>query len=152
MLDSKGRILGKVSIVDLFIVLMIAAIIPTFISRETPKPITMELSIDALEDFTVRFIEVGDSVLEHNSGVRLGSVVDINIDDSRQFSRNSEGQLVSSNLNNFYAVDITTEFMGYPLDNGILVEGHIFTVGEFMVTRVGGANLFLRISGITVGE
>ena len=160
VIDSKGRILGKVSVVDLFVFVVIAFIVVFGIFQvgndqgigifEPMSTITMRLSIDALEDFTADFLQVGDPVSEHNSGVHLGSVTNIDRGDGIQFSRNSDGMLVRSNINHFSAIEITTEFMGHQLENGILVNGHTFLVGEQRVIRVGDTNLFLRISGISI--
>lgn len=160
IIDDKGRLLGKLSIIDLFVFAVIASIIAFGIFKignsrgigilEPMRPITMRLSIDALEDFTADFLRIGDPVANNDSNVQLGTVTNIERSEAQQFSRNSEGQLVLSSVNNFSHIEITTEFMGHEFENGVLVSGHTFLVGQFMVTRVGDTNIFFRISGISV--
>jgi len=161
MIDKQGKILGKVSVIDLFVLAMIIAIVLFGVFRlgntqgmgilQTAQPVTLGfVTIDPTEDFTARVIRVGDPVVEHEAGARLGHVTAVSKQVTMEQHPNVDGIMTASPLHGYYQVNITTTLHGYPVDNGLRVMGHLFLVGDEIVIRAGDANLFVYVSEITV--
>ena len=163
MIDKQGRLFGKVSVIDLFVLAMIVAIVLFGVLRlgnnqgmgfmQTAQPVTLGFTtVDPLEDFTARVIRVGDPVAEHDSGAQLGRVTEVNMQVTIEQHPNADGIMTASPMYGYSRVDMTTNLYGYPVDNGVRVMGHTFLVGDEIVIRAGDANLFVYVSEITVGR
>lgn len=161
MIDKQGKILGKVSVIDLFVLVVIIAIVLFGVLRlgntqgmgflQTAQPITLGfVTVDPTEDFTARVVRMGDPVVEHESGARLGNVVAANKQVAVEQHPNADGIMTTSPMYGYSRLEVTTTLYGYPVYNGVRVMGHLFLVGDEIVIRAGDANLFVYVSEITL--
>ena len=162
MIDNKGRIFGKISIIDIFVVAMIIFIVLFGVMRignargigrfEPPVSISMTFMVEELEDFTAHRVRMGDPVSDNHTGAEFGNVQSIVREPRIEYNPDASGVLVPSIKPYFYHFEVTTIFEGHRFHNGILVDGHTFFTGEQMVARVGDTSLFIRVSDITVHD
>lgn len=160
IIDNKGRLFGKVSIVDLFVLIVLGSIIAFGLFKignsrgigitEPMRPVTITFFIEALEDFTADVLKIGDPVADNFTNVEFGNITQINRGQAIEFNPNHEGILVPSKVPGFSSLEITSQFVGHEFENGVLVSGHTFFVGESIVIRAGNANIFFRISSINI--
>ena len=162
MIDKKGKLFGKVSVIDIFVLAVVVAIVLFGVLRfgnahgvgilQSPQSITMGMTIEAVEDFTANVLRIGDPVAANHFNVELGNIVTLYRDVATEQHPNAQGIMVTSPLGGFSRVDITTTIYGYPVANGIRIMGHTFLVGDELVIRAGDANLFMMISEISVNN
>ena len=159
LLDKKGRIFGLVSIVDIFVVLVVGTIGAfAFFSLgggvgvfETPAEVTMTFTTtQGLEEFTANSVFVGDTVSDHGTGINFGEVIHIEKTPAVEYHPNRQGIFVPSVREGRYDVNITTRFYGFPVENGVWINGNIQSVGRQTTLWIGDTSIFMRISGIGV--
>ena len=160
MINKQGKLLGKVSVIDLFVLAVILAIVLFGMLRigntsgigvgQQPSSITLSLAIEELEDFTANVLRIGDPVAANDFNAELGNIVYIDRRPALGQHPNVDGVITTSPMEGFSRVEITTRLYGHPFENGVWVMGHTFFVGEILVIRAGDANMFMTISEITV--
>lgn len=160
IIDNKGRLFGKLSIIDLFVLVVLISIVIFGLLKignsqgigimEPMRPVTITFFTEELEDFTADTLKIGDPVADNHTNVEFGTITQINRGESIDFNPNSDGILIPSSKAGYSSVEITTQFMGHEFENGVLVSGHTFYAGEQIVIRAGDANIFLRISSINI--
>lgn len=155
MIDEKGKIFGKVSLIDIFVVVTISLIalfgvfafggqgVSVFAQ---PIPIEISFLIENLETFTADSISIGDPVIDNHTGSDLGFIINIDRTPTIEYHPNASGVMVPSYLPNHYRVEVTSRFYGHNWHNGIWVNGTTFFVGETIVIRAGSTNIFTHIS------
>ena len=157
ILDKKGRLFGLVSIIDIFVLGTVGLIGAfAFFSLgggvgvfETPTPITMTFTTtQGLEAFTTNSVFIGDTVSDHGTGIRFGEVINIEKTKAIEYHPNRDGIFVPSEREDRYDVNITTRFYGFPVDNGVWINGNIQSVGRQTTLWIGNTSIFMRISHI----
>ena len=167
IIDKKGRLFGKVSVIDLFVVVMIALIVVYGVFRfgnsrgigifETPRKITLTITTDvpgevqaAVEAFTATRVQIGDPVAVVGSGVDWGSVTDVTVEPFIDYNHDHNGIMVGSPIPDRFLLTVETVTEGYDFQNGVWINGHVFLIGETQVVSVGDTNIFISIKDIVI--
>jgi len=121
MIDDKGRLFGKINLIDLFVVLVLVIIISGFafktlssgetvtVTNDTPIEVTFK--VVKVRDFTVNAVEAGDSIYERN-GQKLGEVTEVRTPPAREILSRSDGSSVYAEVENRYDMLITVRGAG----------------------------------------
>lgn len=159
ILDEKGRLFGIISIIDIFVLIVVGTIIYVLVFNvgsgvsvfDSPRPITMTFTTtQGLEDFTANSVFIGDFVSDHGTGVSFGEVVSIEKTEAIEYHPNRNGVFVPSVLEGRYDVNIITRFYGFPVDNGVWINGNMQSVGRQTTLWIGDTSIFMRIANIDI--
>lgn len=156
MIDKNGKIFGIVNVIDLLVVLLVVGAAVFILSRRGageaatgPEGMfTMSFTNFVVDDFVVDHMNIGDSVLNEGRTVDFGTVIDLDRGPSVEFHANSNGILVETSRDGFSSITVTTELPAQAFDNGIIIGGNRFAVGQSVTLRVGNTIFFPRISNI----
>ncbi|MCL2610214.1 MAG: DUF4330 domain-containing protein [Defluviitaleaceae bacterium] len=157
MIDEKGRLFGKVSLIDCFVVITVALIIAFGIlafgdqrigAFASPIPIEISFLIENLETFTADSVFIGDPVFDNHTGASFGNIINIDRTPTIEYHPNALGIATPSYLPDHYQLEITTRFYGHNWRNGVWVNGQTFFVGETIVIQAGNTNIFTNISNL----
>lgn len=157
-IDNKGRLFGKVSIVDILIVLVVviaaAGIGYKFKSSPLLKQDKLEvvLFIEEAPEYTAPAIKVGDTIREVAKGGTLGTVTDIVVGDSIAYAANDQGQYVKSSKEGYKSIKITASALGTFSSNGVKFNNADYYIGSNYEFRVGNVALYGRIMSISKKE
>lgn len=133
MADNKGKIFGKVNIVDLFvIIIIIAAIAFTYFkfnmsehSDVTSSNVKAEYTfmINSLRSFSVDAFSVGDKIYDDENGKCIGTIKDIKTKDAYDYITKTDGTVAYSKLPERYTVELCVEVEAVLNDKGLIVNG-----------------------------
>ena len=157
-IDSKGKLFGKISIVDILIILVVviaaAGIGYKFKSSPLLKQDKLEvvLFIEEAPEYTAPAIKVGDSIREVARGGTLGTVTDIQVGDSIAFAANDQGEYVKSSKEGYKSLTITASALGTFSNNGVKFHNADYYIGSSYEFRVGNVALYGKIKSITKKE
>ena len=131
LIDSKGRIFGKLSIIDMLIILILAVLLIGIFVRsfvlETTATNTPDITfhykakISSVSDRIVDEFQVGDAIYNDASGEFYGTIVDVEVTDAVVWVANSEGQQVQTTYPDKSDVYITVEATGIVSDGRYLI-------------------------------
>ncbi|MCL1877832.1 MAG: DUF4330 domain-containing protein [Defluviitaleaceae bacterium] len=160
MLDKKGRLFGKVSLIDLFAVIIIAAVIAVvyfnvgggrpivgaeqYVLITFFNPVLHDFTVDAAEEAAER----GLPVIDDANGVFLGNVVEVVRGDSISVMPNVHGIETVSHMPGHSSVYITSRVNGRLSDGAVVLGGNIYAVGSEVIIWAGSAKTMLHISEI----
>lgn len=158
IIDKKGKLFGKLNIVDLAIILIvIVALVGVgykYTQSQTVSPLTktndaiITFTESERVDYAVTAIKEGDLVRDRVSGVVLGNVEKIVTAPSVVVVYTSEGEPVSTTRPGYLYYDISVKCNGILTDTGITIGGTEFYVNKQNEVRFGISNLYPRISNI----
>lgn len=163
IIDKKGKLFGKVSIIDLLIVVVVIAailgVLYKFNQSSTVTPfsdkdkIEVKLQTDDVEKFAIDAIEIGDTVKDWNSGVVLGKLVDFKVGESKLEYYDDQGQVVLSSRDDHVSVELFVEGEGIYSESGTTSFGsNSYFINRSMEIAVGDVILWIRISEINLAE
>ncbi|HOM02318.1 MAG TPA: DUF4330 domain-containing protein [Acetivibrio sp.] len=157
IIDSKGKLFGKVSIIDILVlVVLVAGIFGVWVKffktgSVTPIAVKSESYIVGLyweesPEFAVKAVKVGDIARDFDRGAVLGKVTDVQIADSISFVKTDDGRVVASSTPGYVSYHITLEATGTPSDlGGVIFDGMDYQIGKSMTVKVGSAIFMGRI-------
>lgn len=156
IIDSKGKFFGKVSIIDIIIVLVVIAAIAgvgyklrqsnTIILTTKPDKIRLTFFNDESPEYAVKAVKVGDVVKDFEQGAVFGKVIeDIKIDKAlsyTEFSEYVDGEWVIGSRPGYCSYYMTVDGEGVINSNGGVNFGGVnYYVGR-TVTMIVGNNVF----------
>lgn len=158
IIDKKGRIFGKVSIIDVFIVVLVMAVLAgawyRFTKSKTPTPfvktdkIRVEFFVEEMPDFAVNAVKIGDPVKESVQNTGLGRVVDIKKDSAIRWVETDKGEYVKTSREGYLSALVTIEAQGFYGSNGVSINNVDYYIGRTLTLYVGNAALYGRISAL----
>lgn len=165
-IDKKGKLFGKINIIDFLILLVLVVAIAVVGIKVMKKDVIMgdsqtlemQFYIEEVDGWVAENVKVGDTLHDGTYDQNLGKVTDVEIGEAKTWGLNAEGQYVLSTRKDangedlFVSMIITGEVKGTKTEVGAEVDGKRYGVGHSMVLYAGDAKLYLRIKDITVKE
>jgi hypothetical protein len=157
MIDKNGKIGGKVSIIDLLIVLVLLAALAfvgyRFIKKDRSGVINTQdyyLSMTGSEvsNFVVENVEMGARVLDEAENNVLGYVTDVQTGPGYHYGLDDDGQTAAIFPEDYSSITVTCKGTGTLDPNGLLLGGTRYGIGHTFVVYVGDCKMYLRISGL----
>lgn len=163
-IDGKGKLFGKVSVIDALIVLVVLAVIAgvgyKMTRSSTIGPFTPTASDDIqivfyaeeAPEFAAKAIKNGDLCKDQERNVSFGNVTDIKMDKSVSWVESDKGEYVAGTKAGYSAVYVTAEGKGIYRDTksyaGVTYGGADFFIGKTTNLIVGNTIFQCRIYDI----
>jgi len=136
MIDNQGRIRGRVSIIDIVIVVAILALVAGFVYRRaTPhisdifrseEPFYVTFEVNRIRGIiTEDSVIIGESIFrQHATHHALGTIVHIEHLPATEIMRRTDGTAVLATMEGRYSLRITIEATGNITPSGYFVNGN----------------------------
>ena len=155
MIDEKGRLFGKINIVDLLIIIIIlAAVCFVGIRYIIPKPQDPTEKFELLlychdtPKFTAEQIEVGSRVWDQSYDVVLGTVKSFEILPLMDAVTGQDGKLHSIESDWLCSVTMVLDAEGVRDEFGVRINGSLYGSGHTMTVYAGDAKMYLKVQEI----
>ena len=157
MIDKNGKIGGKVSIIDLLILIILIAAIAfvgyRFLTKDrsgvvSTQDVYMSFTGTEAPQYVVDALELGARVIDDTENNVLGYVTDIQTGQGYHYDVDREGKTVAIFPEDTASVTVTSLAHGTYDGNGLLIGGTRYGVGHTFVVYVGKCKLYLRISAL----
>ncbi len=139
IIDNKGKLLGLVNIIDLFVLLTLLLLISAVALRFTglrdmrheigSMPVTVIAIINEVREETLEAIQVGDVVRDAVGGQIFGTVVEKEWEIHLKQTSTADGRIVWAEVPERYTVYLTIDARGHDLGHVIRVASHELRVG-----------------------
>lgn len=134
MIDNSGRIKGKVSIIDIILVVILAVLAVGFVRTHLSEriqgvvapqtPIELVVTGDGLRRMIVDTVDVGDVLFRNHDRQPLGTVTSIEITPSFDHFHHSDGTATLALSEGRYTIRITMDAVGTVRENvGYFING-----------------------------
>ena len=160
MIDEKGRLFGKVNIVDLLIVIIILAagaflgmklLGPDSAVANTQK-VRVTLYCEETPNYVAEQLEAGAEVWDSENNVTLGSPTDWRTGDSKSAVTDVPGKVVEIPREDYCSATLVCEGEGVMGTHGVTIGGTLYGAGQSMSVYFNDCKLFLRVQSIEVIE
>ncbi len=133
MIDNKGRLFGKLNIVDLLIVILVVVAVCATVYKfgfsehsdvnESNTRIEYVLKAKGVRGFTVDSIKIGDSIYDEETDNLLGTITAVEAKDAMDYVLKADGTTVYTSKPDRYDAYITVESDARILDGGYFTGG-----------------------------
>jgi len=157
---KKGRLFGKVSLVDVILILAVAAAavfvvnglgVNRIITPGGADVTYISFHTEQAPDCVTGFLPVGGRVMDEAKGVDLGRITNVIINEGYDYHPNEQGQMVKSAKYGYSELTITSAVRGVMDERGLWVDGNRYIVGHSMSVIAGDAIIYMRVSGLEGG-
>lgn len=159
LIDSKGKLFGKISVVDILIVVIIlgafAGVAYKLKKSNVVSPLAKAYTIqtvlytDATTESSAKAIKEGDTVKDKVTGATLGKVTKIDIGPSIIYGIDAQGKVVASQKPGYVSVKITVQGKGTYDEMGATFGSSNYYINKAMYeTRVGTSSFSIIIADI----
>ena len=158
IMDKKGRLFGRFSIVDLIIVVVVLAAVAgigyKFTKSNTATPFT---KLDDLEivfyqeeapEYAAVAVKKGDIAKDSIQGSLLGNVTSVKVDKSVSWGVDAAGKFVSSPKQGYSSIYVTIDGKGLYGTNGVTIENSQYFIGRYTEVKIGNAAFAGRLYDI----
>ena len=130
-MDKNGKIGGKVSIIDILVIILIIVVIGGIAVRygsgittavESDKQFEYVLKVENVREYTVKALERKGNVTDKKSEKNLGEIVDVKVEDATLQSTTAEGKIKNPKLPDRYTCYVTIRATGKESDNNYILE------------------------------
>ncbi|MBQ6893019.1 MAG: DUF4330 domain-containing protein [Clostridia bacterium] len=157
LIDEKGRIGGKFSIIDLLVILLIiACVFAVVIKMQTTedvrggdRTITCEVRVEYIRDITVNAIKSVSEVIDAETEKELGEILDITTTPARLIMQVNDGSYTFVEYQDRYDAIVTIEAEGTETNDGYYTtSGRQLMVGETIGISNGNVQFFGEIISV----
>lgn len=150
IIDGKGKLFGKINIIDVLIVLVLVFAIwgvgykvsksnggiGGVITGSSGNKVIMTFYGEEAPEFTLKSISQGDLVRELDNNLSLGNVTSIKIQEGVAFVQTEHGY-VKSSRDGYSSYYLTVEGTGGINDLGLSIKGVEYQIGKELTIKVG---------------
>ena len=139
-MDKNGKIKGKVSIVDIAVILLVIVVIVGIAARygnkitnavKTDKQFEYVLKVENVRQYTVDALKRMGNVTDKKSEKNLGEIIDVTVENATQQSTTASGEVTMTELPERYTCYVTIRAVGKESsDNYILDDSTELSVGR----------------------
>lgn len=156
-IDQKGKLFGKINIIDLAIILVIVAVIgvlgfkflaPAQSGGVSQGVCEVKYYIEEVSDFVSEKVNIGDKLMDEAKNVSLGVITNVELSDAVSYGTDAQGKWVKSSKPDYKSMIITSEVNATKYDHGMIVGASKYYVGHTFVLLAGEAKLYLRVYDI----
>ena len=157
MIDKNGKIGGKVSIIDLIILVLLLAVLAfvgyRFLTKDrsgviNTQQVYMSFTGTEVPKYVAENLEIGARVLDDTEHNVLGYVTDVQTGRGYHYDVDKNGETVALFPEDSASVVVTSLAEGTMDGNGVLIGGTRYAIGHTFVVYVGNCKLYLRISAL----
>jgi hypothetical protein len=163
-MEQKQRF--KFNIADIAILFIIIAAAAFFVNRYAIRPgsaadpsrqlYPFEMVLDSFDLSNDRFegkIKEGDTLIDRNTGVRIGKITSIETKETRTYAETAEGEIKLAPRELSSWLTLTVEGKGFRhKDGGLVIDAlHVYSNKEHELT-INDSAFFLRVVSFVIGE
>ena len=136
IIDEKGRLFGKISIIDVFVIILVlalgAAIYMRFFAKNetavtSEVEFTYQLKVESVRISTAENVRAGDKVFATDSGAYMGTITDVEVTNAVVELPKSDGTFAASETDARRDVVMTVQ------GAGIISNGRYFADRNFEI-------------------
>ena len=128
LIDNKGRLFGVISVIDIVVILAILILAIAFYMKffvlestssvtNPDQPITYEVTVNAVRDYTVNGLKEGDTLYDGDGTMAaIGTIRDIRVSDAVVVTEKMDGTYVEASKEGYYDVVFTVDAQGSVVD------------------------------------
>ena len=165
IMDKNGRFFGKVSVIDVLLIVLILGLGAGFGYKKLSAPAERIIRsntkfyatfvVEKIRDFSVEAFEAGDALYEQYGQQPLGKVVAIRTEQARDVLKMPDGTAIYAPMEDKYNLYLTIEASGSVNESGYYFNGNTqLAVGSDLMVQTNMVLCSMRVHwlGLEIGE
>ena len=161
-IDEKGKIFGKVSIVDLFVILLLIACFAAVglklhtaqTVRGGDRVIEYSVIVENIRDVSINAInQKYDDIIDAETKYDIGEIIDVQTSPARVLVQTNDGDFQMTEYDNRYDAVVTLRTNGTETDDGYYASsGRQIVVGDSLGVNNGYVQFFGEVISVSISE
>ncbi len=162
IVDEKGRLFGKINLLDILIVVIIIGVVVAVAYKlnnsKVITPFTQKdkivtvLTADEVIEEIASTLNVGESVRDRVTGASFGVVKSIEVNPSISYTSNSNGEIVKSTRPGYKSLIITVEGEGVYSNSNVTFGNNDYYINKQYEIRIDNTSIYFRVQNVTKAE
>ena len=151
---KKYRIFG-INVIDLLVILVIIAAVLLVAYKflglgkdNSLQNVEIVFKADEVSDFVIDKLKEGCRLYDDEESIDLGTCTSFATGPSESYGTNLEGEFVLSSKPYYQSLYLNGNVMAKMGPNGVIVGGHEYCIGDFIILRAGDAKLYISVYDI----
>jgi len=133
MIDEKGRLFGKISLIDIFVILAVIVFAVGFVYNRTSQdvqriimadtPMHVTFLVENVRDLSLGAVQEGDIIFRQHERIPLGTVTNIETSSAYDIITRADGTAALAPVEGRYNMYITLAATGSITDRGFFING-----------------------------
>lgn len=133
LFDSEGRLFGKISVIDIFLVILVAVLVFAAFGRrekvddavvsEVGEPFEYEIKVKGLRDVSANSFREGDAIFEFDTDTPIGVIEKIEKKNALTEITQPDGTVVIVEITDRYDVVLTVKTQGFITSGRYFADG-----------------------------
>ncbi|NJD01774.1 MAG: DUF4330 domain-containing protein [Ruminiclostridium sp.] len=159
IIDDKGKLFGKISIIDILVVCLVLAGIAgayykfgrsnTISAFVKPDKIELTFFSEDIPKYAGEAINPGDLVKDRLTDGVFGKVKEVALGPDIYYAANADGKMVKSSKEGYASLKIIVEGNGRYQDTGVTFNNKEYYVYNLLEIRVGNTAVYARVQSIS---
>ncbi|UOO38588.1 DUF4330 domain-containing protein [Oscillospiraceae bacterium CM] len=149
IIDENGRLFGKVSIIDFFVLLIVLVIVAALVVKfnlldvtrqgADLKPVTYTVAVNGVRQYSVDSLKPGDVLFDKgNGGNAVGTITAVDYKPAVTASEKIDGSLVNGSYEGYFDVILTIK------TDGIVTDGRTFSGKTYELNVNSNRNFYTK--------
>ncbi len=162
MIDKNGKLFGKINIIDLLIILVIVAAAAFLASKflggsdgaanSSKTKVAIEFYANSAPAGIGDSLEAGAAAYEDSTENGFGKVTEFSSEPAYTYEAGKDGETVKVPTIGYDFLYVTVEVEGELLEDGIKLDGKLYSVGAAYTMHFGKVMQYSKITSITPVE
>ncbi len=151
---KKYRIFG-INVIDLLVILVIIAAVLLVAYKflglgkdNSLQNVEIVFKADEVSDFVIDKLKEGCRLYDDEESIDLGTCISFETGPSESYGTNLEGEFVLSSKPYCQSLYLNGKVKAKMGANGVIVGGHEYCIGDFIILRAGDAKLYISVYDI----
>lgn len=139
IIDKKGKLFGKINIIDLVVVVVILFFAYNAFSTTNEieseefmqsEEAYMTLELEEVHSNFLNVVEVGDVVKDSVRGFVLGEIIEVESESYKEMVTTTDGKVEYKSIPGLYNIQVVLDIQGIFDGNGVLVQSKRYYIGS----------------------
>ena len=140
LIDRNGRLFGKISVIDVIVLVVVAALVAAVFYRNrlpqtgtsvTTVPVVYTMQLQNQPEYMLDAIQVGDQLFDQarSTNGSLGTITDIQVSDGTSLASFPDGTAAVVPAEGYYDLLLTIEAQAMIDGNGMVLINRVYAMG-----------------------
>lgn len=158
IIDDRGRLFGKISIIDILVVFIVVAAIggayykfgksKTLTPFTKPDKVEIVFFAEDIPEYAGTGIRPGDLANDRVTNSVFGKVTDVAVGPDVFYSPNKDGQMIKSSKDGYISLTVVVEGTGKFTNSGVSFSNMDYYVNKQLEVRFGNTAMYAKIKSI----
>ena len=156
MVDQKGKLFGKINLIDFIIILILVALVATVAVRvmhnrtqtSNEQKVHITFYTEEVPDYVPKAMVKGAPCSDATENTDLGKLESFEAAEPLGYVTDTNGEVEAVQRAGYNSLTFDTLASGEIVDQGVKINGTVYSIGQSLTVYAGKTKVYCKIRGI----